>query len=291
MRLTMVPLDEMYRKDVHDVMAFFFSCWSGDGYSCDNKQYHRDCGFDLDNLAWKASFTVPPIYPDGVYVLGWSWYGGGEATGDFGDYYDCAYVRINGGPLQASHEAVFKSGPRYPDGCQSAVDRLGICITEPCGGEHRSSNSIPLEFHGGAPVIYRDWYEQALSRPSNQVVVAEHADFAITSFSLYNTGIEQRMDVNLNDFVDLTNVQGINIVPEYYGDVHHVEWVVNGKFEAERRAWPFSIGGEQPDGNGGFNFYDWPYPVFDKRVFVTAIAHSHGRRSYFSQDLYFYRNA
>lgn len=291
-RLTMVPVDEMQRKDVHDIMAFYFGCWSSDqGYSCNDKEYHRDCGFDLDNLAWKMDVVVPTVYPDGVYVLGWTWYGGGEGFGSFGDYYDCAFVRIRGGPLEAQNTAVFKPGPLYSDGCQASVDRLGICPTEPCGQDYFSENKRPGEFaDGGAPVVYRDWYQQALGRPSNQIRVAESDRFGVHRFRIYDTGNEMELQVNLDEFIDLTGIQGITIVPEYFGHVERIEWVVNGELEHTRYEHPFSIAGQQPGGGStGYNFFDWHYPVLDKRVFVTAIVHSFGEKVYYSKDLYFRR--
>lgn len=49
---------------------------------------------------------MPNLHPDGVYVLGWTWYGG-ETFGSFGDYFDCAFVRIQRGPLEAVNNMVF----------------------------------------------------------------------------------------------------------------------------------------------------------------------------------------
>lgn len=288
MRLTLVPLDEMMRTEAHEALAFHYSCWSSELYYCDNKEQHRDCGYDRDNLAYKTTITVPTIYPDGVYVLGWSWYGGGEGHGDYGDYYDCSYVRIQGGPLTDTYHAMFVPGPRYPDGCQAAVDRLGMCPTEPCPQDFWGSKKTPAAFHGGTPVLHRQWMEDARWRAGNQVQVAEPTDFGVTSFSLYDTGSERKLEVNLDDWVNLSGIEGITIVPEYFGAVEHVEWVVNGELESDRREWPFAIGGQQPH-HHGHNFYAWPYPVFDKRVFVTAIAHSGGRRQYYSKELYFHR--
>lgn len=291
-RLTMVPIDEMNVKSVHNVMAFYFGCWSSENrYHCNDKEHHRDCGYDLDNEAFKMDIVVPTVYPDGVYVLGWSWYGGGEDFGSFGDYYDCSYVRIQGGPLEESVRAFFKPGPRYSDGCQAAVDRLGVCTTEPCGQDLWSRNMVPGEIANGAPTIYRDWYYQALSRPANRIQVAEHDDFGIARFRVYDTGNEQELWNNLNEFIDLTPIQGIDIVPEYWGHVDMVEWVVNGKLEQTRTEHPFSVAGSQPAAtSSGHNFYDWHYPLLDRRVFVTAIAHSRGRRVYYSHEFYFREN-
>lgn len=290
-RMAIVPLDEMNRKDVHDLMGFYFGCWSSGGYNCNEKEHHRDCGFDRENLAWKTDIVVPTVYPDGVYVLGWTWYGGGETFGSFGDYYDCAYVRIRGGPLEEVNNAVFRPGPRYPDGCQASVDRLGICMTEPCGQEHWSGNIVPAEFANGTPSIYRAWFEEALQRPDNQVQVAEHADFGIHRFMVYDTGNEMELQVDVNEFIDLTSIEGITIVPEVFGAVDRVDWIVNGLHESTIDYYPFSISGSQPaDTPSGHNFFEWHYHFLDKRMFVTAIVHSGPRRVYYSHDFYFRRD-
>lgn len=292
MRLSIVPLDEKDRKDVHDLMAFYYGCWSSNRYNCDDKQYHTHCGFDRDNLSYFVDVRIPPIYPDGVYVLGFTWYGGGEGFGSFGDYYDCSYIRIRGGPMEDTYQAEFRPGPRFEDGCQASVNELGVCLTEPCPQEFWSDKRIPREFeNGNQRMIFREWFEEAQAREGNRVEQTEWPDFGITGFSLYDTGNELEMDVDLNEFVDLTGIQGITITPKYFGDVNYVEWVVNGELQREERHEPFAISGQQPaDSPSGYNFYDWHYPVFDKRVFVTAIAHSHGRKTYYSQDFYFRRN-
>eukprot|EP00178_Gracilaria_changii_P000009 TRINITY_DN0_c1_g3_i1.p1 TRINITY_DN0_c1_g3~~TRINITY_DN0_c1_g3_i1.p1 ORF type:complete len:359 (+),score=66.40 TRINITY_DN0_c1_g3_i1:1689-2765(+) len=291
-RVALVPLDERMRVEAHDALAFHYGCWSTGQYYCDAKQKHRDCGFDLDNLAYKMTVRVPTTHPDGVYVLGWTWYGGGTVSSDFGDYYDCAFVRIQGGELSDSYQAVFEPGPERHDSCIASVNRLGLCVSEPCfdsdGHKYAAGEKVPAPFEGGrAPLIYREWLERAQARAANRPRVAADAhEFGITAFSIYDTGNERKLQVDTDEFIDVSGIDGITIVPEYFGDVQWVEWVVNGEKESERHDWPFSIGGEQPHGDG-HNFYDWPYPLLDKRVFVTAIAHSHGRVQFFSKDLYF----
>lgn len=301
-RLALVPIDEMYNKTTHNFMSFFYACWSSaDGYQCSEKERYRDCHYDLDNRAWKTTVTIPTTYPDGVYVLGWSWYGGGATYGSFGDYYDCSYVRIRGGPLTDTAQAVFQPGPLYPNGCQSSVDRLGLCKTEPCGSEFWSREMIPAEFGDGALTIRREWYDTALSREANQVTVAEPTDFGVTDFTIYDTSNEMIIDVDLNEIIDLTQVPRITIIPKYIGNVTRIEWVVNGKKQSDRYEYPFSIGGSQVEGAPGatifesfHNLFDWPYPVVGQRVFVTAISHKLDKhevdhRHYFSRELYFRR--
>lgn len=290
-RLSLVPIGDMERKDVHDLMAFYFGCWSSGGYTCDEKEHHRDCGFDRDNLAWKADVLIPTVYPDGVYVLGWSWYGGGETYGSFGEYWDCAYVRIQGGPLEDVNGAVFRPGPKYSDGCQSSVERHGICVTEPCGKELWSRKMVPGEFGNGNPSIYRAWFEQALERPENRIAVAEHDDFGVYRFKVYDSGNEMELGADINEFIELGNIQGISIVPEVFGPVDRVDWIVNGEFGSSTTEYPFSVSGSQPDQRSpiGHNLYAWDYHYLDKRMFVTAVCHSGGRRVYFSHDFYFRR--
>lgn len=128
-------------------------------YTYNEKERHRACGFDIDNLAYKVNIIIPTVYPDSAYVFGWAWCGGGKTFGSFSDYYDCDYVCIKVGPFKDVNIAVFKAGSLYGDGCQASVNKLGVCITERCKEEFFSRNKRPAKFQNEAPKIYRGWYE------------------------------------------------------------------------------------------------------------------------------------
>lgn len=149
-----------------------------------------------------------------------------------------------------------------------------------------------MEFSNGPPAIYRAWFEEALQRPGNQVQVAEHDDFGIHTFKVHDSGNEMLLDLDINEFIDLTGIQGIAIVPEVFGQIDKIEWIVNGQLESTIDQYPFSISGSQADDDSPsrYNFYQWDYHYLDKRMFVTAVCHSGGRRVYYSHDFYFRRN-
>ncbi|CAN8071063.1 unnamed protein product [Agarophyton chilense] len=311
-RLSLVPLDERMRREAHDALAFHYGCWSEGEFSCKRTEQHRDCGFDRDNLAYRVSVVVPTTHPDGVYVLGWAWYGGGTVTSDFGDYYDCAFVHIRGGPLTDTFSATFRGNaavrtPSNVPGCVAAVDRLGVCRTEPCfehdGKKFDAAARVPVQFstRDSAPIVYREWLEHALRRDSNRVRAAAAASawdgpFGVWGVAVYDTGNEKRVEMgDVSDatgraaLVDVSGRGGVTLAVDTFGHVERVEWVINGRLEATRTTAPFAIGGQETRGDGGTNFYDWPFPVEGQRVFVTAIAHSNASARYFSTDLHFER--
>lgn len=284
MRLALVPLDEMWSKEAHQRYSFYWGCWSDQIFECNDYERHRDCYYDRDNLAYKTQITVPTVYPDGVYVLGYIWYGGGKDFGSFGEYWDCAYVHIKGGPQESTYPATFESWNGW---CMSSVDRIGVCETEPCQGEHWSRRRIPVEFRNGAPTLYKQWYDDAMNRGANQIAVAEPTDFGITGFKIIDTKHESQMDVNQDWVIELDQPVTITILPETFGNINVIQWFVNGEKVQDAYSYPWAVSGQQPNGNGGWNYYDWSYPVLDKRVFVTAVAWNGDRRAYYSKDLVF----
>ena len=153
-------------KNAHEKYAFAFFCMNSGRHVCHDRSYDH-CGNDEEGIAWQAPVQVPTSYPDGVYIFGWSWYGGGDyrAKSFFGDYYSCSYVRIQGGVAITDEYKPFYGGQT----CISSTDRLGICWKEPChvGDMYEM---IPFEFNGRTPhPILRSWIEEdsGNSRPAN----------------------------------------------------------------------------------------------------------------------------
>lgn len=137
-RFTLVPVSKMMDKNAHRKFTFQISCWSSGLHRCYSRS-ERVCGNDAEGLAYEVPMTVPSVYPDGVYVFGWAWYGGGDfrGRGFFGDYYSCSFIRIEGGSrLTTSYSPRFIAGTRQSSQstCISSVDRIGVCIREPCRG-------------------------------------------------------------------------------------------------------------------------------------------------------------
>lgn len=164
----------MMNKDIHKKNAFHFSCWGSHVKVAGRNELGRDRrGFSLVGgdgklhdgpvAYYESEFTIPTVVPDGVYVLGWVWYGGvggslqtntvetPHAKGLFADYWSCAFVEIKGGAeLQAKYTPVFKTGMNGPwaKACNSMNDRPGVCRYEPC--VTKAEFMQPQEFKDGA---------------------------------------------------------------------------------------------------------------------------------------------
>lgn len=157
-RLVLVPVDKMMDKKAHDKYAFHFLCMNEGLHLCPDRSFDT-CGNDAEGMAWHKEVEVPTSYPDGVYVFGWSWYGGGDyrAMSFFGDYYSCSYVEIKGGVAVTE-----KYEPKW-DGhkCVSSTDRLGVCWKEPCH-VGRMYEMEPAEFKNGIKpeAIKRWWFDE-----------------------------------------------------------------------------------------------------------------------------------
>jgi hypothetical protein len=158
----------------HNKFAFRYACWEAGATPC-NGEY---CGTDLHGIKYTADVQIPPVYPDGDYVLGWSWYGGsryfnsselqyrginapeGHRT-EYGDYYSCANIRIQGGQFDPSpFTPIFDPAQAGRSGtCASAANKLGICPVEPCNGLNPVLDMVPEPFSGGnspAPILASD---------------------------------------------------------------------------------------------------------------------------------------
>lgn len=179
-RLTLVPVDQMMDKDVHERNAFHYGCWGANPVVATARDRRRNAqGFSIAGADGKlhhmpvsyytAKVTIPTVVPDGVYALGWVWYGGLGGTlyqnvpanpyprGLFSDYWSCAFVRIEGGsPMEQVFQPVFKSGMEkwWGDACKSANDAPGVCTYEPCIVNAKMQQ--PRPFKGGAkPKVLR----------------------------------------------------------------------------------------------------------------------------------------
>ncbi len=97
MRLALVPVEQRDSYEAHEKHAFHYTCFETGARKRDLKKYFCGTGGQL----YETKIKVPPV-KDGLYVVGWAWYGsyamkGGKVNFHFGDYYSCAYVRIRGG--------------------------------------------------------------------------------------------------------------------------------------------------------------------------------------------------
>lgn len=171
-RFTMVPHSDRMNPSAHTRMVFHYACFESDRVPCE----YSYCGTDSKNTVFQTSVTIPSIYPDGLYVLGWAWFGGiVNRESYFGDYWSCSFIKIRGGaPLQETYQPVFIPGKKNKgaggvgtSSCRSAVNNVGICVTEPCLG-HTPSFVVPSSFENShaPPPIYAYWLNARHPRSS-----------------------------------------------------------------------------------------------------------------------------
>lgn len=153
-RVSLLPMPLMHDKAAHSRFAFEYGCWESGEYNC--REMGDDCGTDSSE-AYKRQITVPDIYEDGVYVLGYVWYGGlhySRDHGQFGDFYSCSFVRIQGGaPVASSFLPKWIPGEseKIEHGmCKTSSVTAGECEGEGCP-EHRSFMGWASEFWKGYP--------------------------------------------------------------------------------------------------------------------------------------------
>lgn len=290
-RLTLVPIEKMMDKKAHDQFAFQFLCMNEGPHRCRDRSYDT-CGNDFEGMAWQARVRVPTSYPDGTYVFGWSWYGGGNYLDRsfFGDYYSCSYIEIRGGlEVSEDYQPVFDGTT-----CRSATDALGKCWREPCHyGPVR--DMVPIEFNGRRPAaIRRDWLPEADARGSETFAPLEvgasggrgvgfaSGPGASVSLGARSGGGEGRADagggsgsggslgVFFLDFHDFTKKaiadggryrraafrRGFTVEAFYNGAVRFIEFFVDGRKVRQESVAPFVM-----NGNKGSLIHGWDVPV------------------------------
>ncbi|CAN8072702.1 unnamed protein product [Agarophyton chilense] len=261
-RWTMVPLNKKDSKLWHSKMAFHYNCWSAGRFSCNDFDFHRDCNYDRQNEAYAKMLYIPPVFPDGDYVLGWTWYGGGVGFGHFGDYYDCAYVRVSGGePVQESYVPEFVSGggSSYDDGCEATVDDLGICWREPCLPMRKTEKRVPAPFKDGKSPepILAEWYGDGKS--------ANPASVGLSRILLVDAKQDRVLEVDLKEIIRLNSNDEISLLAETTGDVEYVEWYTNGKVNGKDYSAPYTVAGDFKE-----DIYPWMHPLFNRRMRVSV---------------------
>lgn len=158
LRLSLVPVHQKMSHAAHARNAFRWSCWSHGRIGCGR----GDCGTDRTRSRYRQHITIPDVFPDGDYMLGYAWYGGSFQQGD---YYSCAHVRVQGGaPLRASYTATLEHARGGK--CESTANRLGVCRREPCRGRRRTPMS-PAEFSGSPPKILSSSIDARMGSPDD----------------------------------------------------------------------------------------------------------------------------
>lgn len=306
LRWAMVPVSEMWEIDSHERNAFHWSCWSINRFSCSAMERNRDCYFDRSNQAFRDYLRIPDNLPDGDYVLGWTWYGGGEGPvgkqAIFGDYYDCSYVRVEGGDtLTDAHYPTFSGDSTGT--CLATVNRPGICKTEPCSPMPYVDRRVPVEFEGGRkpPPIYAtnfpnvatqyrydyDYSVQKQSGFSEAAVKPAGSTVRVVDLRLVDIHSNQIMwDADLTRPIKFGYDAKLSIMAEVTGPVAHVEWFINSRRTHTDTNAPFSIAG---DFRG--RFYELVHSKTNRRMFITARAVGHsGDEDYLSTDIVFFKD-
>lgn len=218
-----------------------------------------------------STIRIPKIYPDGVYVLGWVWYGGGKGGGDFGDYYDCLYIRVRGGPYRKTHRVQFRPGNSATGRngrCRATVNRIGVCYREPCpGGGRRTTLQRPWEFEDGRKggVLKSKWFANPWRNKEGGVVVEV--------LKVREVGKGGRVYASSRRgraaYVRLTERMPITVVCETGGavEVREVRFFINGRKARVDYEAPYSIAGDWRDrgGLGDVVFAPWKFG-FEREV-------------------------
>lgn len=277
-RWTIVHVRDMMNHKKHRRNTFLWSCADTGRRYCSQRYKSRDCNYDISNVHYNHYVKIPTIYPDGVYVLGWVWLGGGGTWGFFGDYYDCSYIQIRGGPgPDWKHEPQFKPGPSHLANkgmCRATVNDVGICTREPCEGGGRYTQLFkPKPFENGKKPdpLYRDMFGKPYRRPKSSV--------AAKSLTIRRNWDPKKIlhrarassALSRKPYLSLKRSMGITITCETTDNVRSVTWYVNGYRTRIDRTKPFSIGGDWPEGyiTKVVKYAKWMFFV-DRQVTVVS---------------------
>lgn len=180
-RLSLVPVSSLSDAAAHERLAFYYGCWEQGVHRCGP---HQPCGADKTRLALQRYITVPTYLPDGVYVLGFIWYGGIEFTGrksKFPDFPSCSFIRIKGGArldTDIRYSPIFDAGRRTISApqrteCKAYIDRPHVCTMSTLRGKRchnvDAAMMVPEPFRNGAtpPRIHATMYDKNLRKTAS----------------------------------------------------------------------------------------------------------------------------
>ncbi|CAN8070953.1 unnamed protein product [Agarophyton chilense] len=178
-RWTLVHVRDMHNKRKHEQGAFYYTCGDQRMSLCTALNRRRDCTYDRRGKYYRHRVPVPPVYADGMYVLGYAWYGGtleNGLRGDFGDYYDCMYVQVKGGPYKQSYQPTFDMGKSYTGKnglCKARTNWLGDCSKEPCTHRSKAKYVLPWQFASGRKP--NKIFNTAFKKPYRSTSAGKHA--------------------------------------------------------------------------------------------------------------------
>ena len=268
-RFSLVPLSQRMNHTAHRFHAFKYSCYESNEHIC--MQQH--CG--TDSLAYSTNVIIPNSIPDGDYTLSWTWFGGTQAGhSNFGDYFTCVPVRIQGGDyVEDLVKPVFEPGENLPqhryaaitDACLSGTDDVGVCWQEPCLGLPELP-MVPkaIQEIRVTETNTQDGQATELLGPSSMEYVH------VTKLSLYDTNTGMPTVDGIEDHAVIPvghNFNSLTLVAETDGPVIQVAFYINGIYIRTEKQAPFSCWGDQ-DGV----FTSWPHAIMFDLVQVMVIA-------------------
>lgn len=176
------------------------------------------------------------------------WYGGGK-FGQFGDYYDCSYIRIQGGndvadEYQVTFEAGINTTIASTSGCLAAVDRIGACPYEARGLQcAKAKVQLPKGFKVGdaapqkvysAPLVAT---QARAARPrSGYPGIAD-----LTIWLVYHN--RSMATVGLYPRINKHQMPAMTVSATTRGAVDMVEWYVDGIKVSTQRGGPYYLTG------------------------------------------------
>lgn len=247
---SLVPKHLRMDKTAHRKMTFRYACFESDPYPCDLLP-KLNCG--TDSLLYRTKVTIPTSLRDGEYVLGWTWFGGLQrhSVSYFGDYYSCTPVTITGGPLTQTYAPMFIPGENTKSSttCLSAVDRLGVCLREPCHG-FGAKNMKPFPFS------------------VNQTPEPIRLSVEVIGLQLVDTDTNNVLETEFGKDVYIpANVSGISFMAMVRGDATRVSFYMNNDWVGTETHAPFAMFGDI-----GTTPRPWSRPILGRWIAVKIVA-------------------
>lgn len=269
-------------KMMHKRMAFRYACFDSDKHTCwFDTSKERRCG--TDTFLHRTRVVIPTALEDGMYVLGFAWFGGAVGENSlFADYWSCARVKIRGGPITHSYQPVFEPGENLPEKsgkmCPSTTADVGRCPVEPCYG-FKKKLRVPAVFNNAAPAaILREWSRADTVTPHEIVVIIPKAPEAwvplrthgIKGLNLIDTETMEIYASRYSTVIPLVMYNGLTFEAMVTGEVRRVKFVIkddSGVFlytRTEQKAPYYCFG----DDNG--TVHGWNKPMMDKWFTVNV---------------------
>lgn len=301
-RWSLVHVKDMMNHTAHARAAFRWDCAGAGRRPCSARNFNRDCSGDESGTYNARTVTIPRVYPDGVYVLGWVWFGGANRDGkkgEFGDYYDCSFVEVRGGASLAKEftPQFVPDGPGSRDGkCLATVNRVGLCRTEPCKCRRGSPYTgltrlmVPAEFEGKLP---RPLYSWQFRRPYR---LAQSA-VSIRSMTLWRLRARYKLGKKIwetgtswesrHPYLAVRQSMRLTVTCETEGNVREVVFYVDGILQGSKSdtRGPYSVAGNWK--RSGTDFYaPWQAKIDGRVTSVSCKAvGKDGRAAWYSMEL------